>query len=348
MYEPSITSVFKTAVKATKSFVLGPGHVTASTPHIVDELDTRRYMTMVVLALLPISLGAVYHFGWRFLAAVFVAYFFGGVTEIIFAVVRQKEFRLEALLITGLLFPLILPPTVPLWIVAVGTVFGIVFGKEAFGGTGRNIFNPAIVGRVFVTAAFPLFMTGPWQVPFTEGLGGFLSYNRIADAVTAATPLMRPELYSYADLLLGRAPGSMGETFRLLIILSGIFLMVVKVSNWRIPVAYLGSVALFSLAGNMFFEQFAPPLIQLLSGGLLLGAFFMATDPVTSPFTRPGKLIYGVSLGLLTVLIRGLTENPEGVMFSILIMNAFAPLIDSAILKHRFKPIKHNGVVCNE
>ncbi|MBS4020802.1 MAG: RnfABCDGE type electron transport complex subunit D [Dethiobacter sp.] len=337
------------AFRHIEFLVFGPGDVTASAPHIVDTLDSKRYMSMAVLALMPLSLASVYFYGWRAVAMILVSYIFAGITELLFAFFRKKEIT-EGFFVTGLIFPLILPPTIPLWIVAVGTVVGVFFGKEVFGGTGRNIFNPAIVGRVFVTIAFPLLMTTLWQLPFTEGLGGFLNFSR-PDAITSATPLGifsggEAALYSYSDLLLGRAPGSMGETFRLLIILAGVFLIIVKISNWRIPVAYLGSVAVFSQFGSMFYPgRVAPPLFQLLTGGLLFAAFFMATDPVTSPFTKQGKWIFGLMLGMFTVLIRGFAGAVEGVMFSIILMNALTPVIDSLVLKFKFKPIKDYGVV---
>ncbi len=327
---------------AVNSFLFGSGKVTSSAPHIVDSMDTRRYMTMIFLALVPLALAAIYFYGWRALVMILVSYIFGGLTEVLFAVFRNKKFQAESFLVTGLLFPLLLPPTLPLWIVAVGSVFGVFFGKEIFGGTGRNIFHPAIVGRVFITISFPSFMTNIWQQPLLGGLGGFLSYQ--ADVITSATPLISFRAgeaidYSYYDLLFGGASGSMGETFRIGIILAGIFLIILKISNWRIPAAYLGSVVLLSGIGHYYLpDQVAPPLFQLLTGGLLFAAFFIATDSVTSPFTRPGKWVFGVLLGLLTVLFRSFSGSVEGVMYSILLMNALTPLIDTVALKVKRQP----------
>ncbi len=351
LQEKESLKAIKPVLDATDSFLFGSGKATLTAPHLLDNLDTRRYMLMVVLALMPSTVAAIYFYGWRVVAMILVSYIFAGLTEVLFAIFRNKQIQPEGLLVTGLIFPLILPPTLPLWIVAVGSVFGVFFGKEVFGGTGRNIFNPTIVGRVFITVAFPSLMTTQWQEPLWGGLGGFLSYQ--ADVITSATPLMAYRAgealaYSYSDLLFGAVAGSMGETFRFGIIMAGIFLMITKVSNWRIPVAFLGSVVIFSSIGHFFMPgQVAPPLFQLLSGGLLFGAFFMATDPVTSPFTGPGKWVFGLMLGLLTVLFRGFSGAVEGVVFSILLMNALTPLIDNVVLKVRYKPLERREVPDN-
>lgn len=329
-------------VEGVNSFLFGPDETTTSAPHLVDGLNTRRYMMMLLLALMPSTLAAIYFYGWRALAMILVSYICGGLTEVLFAIIRKKRLQLEGLLVTGLIFPLILPPTLPLWIVAVGSVFGVFFGKEVFGGTGRNIFHPAMVGRIFIMIAFPALMTTIWQQPLLGGLGGFLSYQ--ADTITSATPLISYQsgeliAYSYADFLFGRVPGSMGETFRFGIILAGLFLVLTRMINWRIPAAYLGSVALFSGIGHFIMPgQVAPPLFQLLTGGLFFGAFFIATDPVTSPFTSPGKWLFGILLGLLTVLIRSFSINIEGITFSIILMNALTPLIDNLVLKVKVLP----------
>ena len=191
----------------------------------------------------------------------------------------------------GLIFPLTLPPTVPIWVVAVGVMFGVFFGKEVFGGTGRNIFNPAIVGRIFLTIAFPNIMTMNWKQPFTTGLGGFLRYqNTSVDALTQATPLALFKSHaiasSYEGLLFGHSSGCIGETMRIAIIIGGIFLIMTKIVDWRLPLLYLSTVFAFPfLSNHIFHTQFAGGLFQILSGGLLLGAFFMATDPVTTPFS---------------------------------------------------------------
>jgi Na+-transporting NADH:ubiquinone oxidoreductase subunit B/electron transport complex protein RnfD len=315
--------------QALEAALFGSDERTAGGPHCVDGLDIKRYMTVVIIGLMPAVLAAVVAFGMRSLAVIMVSYLFGGIVEVAFAVVRKKHIH-EGFLVTGLIFPLTLPPTVPLWIVAVGVVVGTLFGKEVFGGTGRNIFNPALVGRLFVTIAFPSIMSTAWQVPGT-------------DAVTTATPLgmykTGQTVTALADLLAGRAPGSMGEVFRVGLIAGGLFVILTRVGEWRIPASYLGSVAILGAVGHAAAPvRIAPPLFQLFSGGLMLGAFFMATDPVTSPFTRAGKWIFGSMCGLLTVLIRSFSGYVEGVMFSIVIMNGLAPLIDHAVVKATFRP----------
>lgn len=328
-------------IEATDEFFFGTDKTTAIAPHILDGLDIKRYMSLVVMALLPATLAGIYFYGLKVLVIIFISYLFGGLTEVIFSMARKKPIY-EGFLVTGLIFPLILPPTVPLWMVAVGIVFGVFFGKEVFGGTGRNIFNPALVGRVFLSLAFPEYFTSMWQKPFLKGWGGFLNYT--ADAVTSATPLIDfkstqilPDIFS---LLFGSAPGSIGEVFRIGIIIGGLFLVITKISDWRIPLSYLLSVVILSFFGNNInHAYFAPPLFQIFSGGLLFGAFFMATDPVTSPLTFEGKWVFGILLGLFTVLIRGLSGFVEGVMFAILLMNAITPLIDTAVFNIKFKNI---------
>lgn len=317
---------FKPISTATDEFFYGTGKIT-TLPHITDHIDVKRFMSMVIVALLPVTLASIYFWGLRVIAIILVSYIFGGLIEVAFAVVRKKEIN-EGFLVTGLIFPLTLGPGVPLWVVAVGIMFGVLFGKEVFGGTGRNIFNPAIVGRVFLSLAFPKIMTTQWQLP-------------LVDAITSATPLTlfknQGILISYRELLLGMNAGCIGETFRIGIIAGGLFLILVKIADWRIPLAYLSTALVFPfLSNHVFHTQFAPGAFQLLSGGLLFGACFMATDPVTSPFTKAGKWIAGILLGALTVLIRGLSGYVEGVMFSILLVNALNPLIDILVLKIRY------------
>lgn len=334
-----LLGLFKPLLSATDEFFFGTDKVT-SVPHMLDHMDIKRFMSFVIIALVPCVAASIYFWGYRVIAIILVSYICGGIVETIFAITRKKEIH-EGFLVTGLIFPLILPPTVPLWVVAVGVIFGVIFGKEVFGGTGRNIFNPAIVGRIFLSVAFPKIMTVHWQDPFTSGLGGFLRYRGV-DAVTMATPLTlfknSGTIVSYANLLFGQNSGCIGETFRIGLVLGGLFLVLVKIVDWRIPLAYLATAFVSPLLFNhLFHTNFAPGLFQILSGGLILGAFFMATDPVTSPFTKAGKWIAGILLGLLTVLIRGLSGYVEGVMFSILLVNAFTPLIDTLVLNVRYR-----------
>lgn len=329
---------FSAVAEALDEFYFGTNKVTTS-PHIVDYLDVKRFMSVVIVALIPCVAASVYFWGLRVLSVILVSYMAGGAVEVLFAAARKKQIH-EGFLVTGMIFPLTLPPTIPLWMVAVGSAFGVMFGKEVFGGTGRNIFNPAITGRIFLSIAFASHLSSYWQEPFRSGLGGFINYR--LDAITSATPLMafkgQGVMSSINDLLLGKTAGCIGETFRLGIILGGLFLVFTKIVNWRIPVSYIGSAILFSVLGHIFFpDKVAPWPFQVFSGGLLLGAFFMATDPVTSPFTQGGKWTAGVLLGFLTVLIRGFSGYVEGVMFAILLMNVFSPLIDHIVLTLRYR-----------
>lgn len=334
-----VLAIFKPVLLATDEFFFGTDKRT-TLPHVLDRMDMKRFMSFVVVALLPSVAAAVYLWGLRVILVILVSYACGGLVEVAFAIIRKKEIH-EGFLITGLIFPLILPPTVPLWIVAVGIIFGVLFGKEVFGGVGRNIFNPAIVGRIFVSVAFPTIMTTNWAVPFSGGPGGFFAYQNV-DAVTQATPLalFKSEhlLTSWANLLFGQSAGCIGETFRIGLIIGGIFLVLTRIIDWRTPLSYLATVAVFPFFSNhLFHTSFAPSLFQLLSGGLLLGAIFMATDPVTSPFTKQGRWTAGILLGMLTVLIRGLSGYVEGVMFAMLMVNAVSPLIDTLVLKVRYR-----------
>jgi len=328
LYRIRILSPLKPVLETLEGIVLGSRESTVAAPHLRDHIEIKRYMSAVILALIPSTVSAIVIFGWHALWMIAVSYVVGGIIEVLFALIRKKDIE-EGFLVTGLIFPLILPPTTPLWVVAVGISFGVFFGKEVFGGTGRNIFNPALVGRLFVTIAFPGILSASWLAPFT-------------DAITSATPLSvfnaEQALTPYLDLLFGRAAGSMGEIFRIGILAGGIFLMLTRVSNWRVPVAYLATVALISFVGSSIApDAIAPPLFQLLSGGLLFGAMFMATDPVTSPITAPAKWAYGIFIGCVTLLIRSLTVYTEGVMFAILLGNIFGPLFDEVVFRFRFR-----------
>ena len=334
-----MSGLLKPSFNAADSFFFGTPAVADRFPHTRDYIDIKRYFITVVAALMPCTVASVYFFGWRALAIICTSYVFGLLTEMVFAIARKEEIT-EGAFVTCMIFPLILPPTIPLWMVALGIIFGLVFGKEVFGGTGKNVFNPAMVGRIFLAVTFPSAMTTNWYEPINKAVGGFTSYT--VDAVTSATPLITyygsGELAGYKDLFFGNVSGSLGETSKLLIILGGIFLVVTKVANWRIPFSYLSSVGAFTFIMHCFWPgAFAPPVFHLLSGGLLFGAVYMATDPVSAAFTSTGKWIYGILLGVLTVLIRELTGYVEGVMFAIIFMNIFAPLIDQIIVSLRFK-----------
>jgi len=330
LYRVKILTTFCPILKALESALFGTEEISKKSPFIRDNIDIKRYMTIVIIALLPSVGGAVYYYGFKVIEMILVSYISGAIVELAFAFIRKREIE-EGFLVTGLIFPLILPPGIPLWVVALGCAFGVFFGKEVFGGTGRNIFNPALVGRLFVSIAFPGLIS--------------TSYINPVDSVTSATPLLlfktTNKLTPLFPLLIGECGGSIGETFRIGIIVGGLFLMFTRISNWRIPITYIFSVFLFALVGNHYMPlKVAPPLFQILSGGLLFGAMFMATDPVTSPFTKIGKYIFGILCGFFTVLIRTFSGYPEGVMFSIILMNALTPLIDTFVLSLRFKDKK--------
>ena len=349
LYKVPVVNKAEPLIEAVDAALFGTTDTTKGTPHIVDSIDTKRYMSCAIAAIIPATLASIYFYGLRAIMIIVVSYAAGFSVEFVFAVVRKHKIH-EGFLVTGLIFPLVLPPTTPLWVVAVGVMFGVLFGKEMFGGTGRNIFNPALVGRLFITIAFPAIMTTSWLMPITDAtfadkwLTPFAD-TAITDAITSATPLAvyktTAVMASTCDLIVGNTAGSMGETCRIAIILGGLFLIFTKVSNWRIPVSYIGTVFVFGVIGNHFLpESIAPPVFQVLTGGLLFGAMFMATDPVTSPFTRPGKCTYGILCGILTVLIRSFSGYVEGVMFSIVIANALTPLIDHVVLMLKYRPAK--------
>lgn len=333
---------FKPVLDTVDAALFGPVESVEERPYLRDYLDTKRLMFAVIIAAAPAAIASIYFYGWRAVAIILVSYICGGIAEVVFSIIRKEEIT-EGFLVTGLLFPLTLPPTIPLWMVAVGVVVGVILGKAVFGGTGKNVFNPALVGRVFLIITFPVAMTTSWAIPASGIPGGFARYA--IDTVTSATPLTifksTGELASYKDLFLGFVPGSLGETSKVLIILGGLFLMFTKIADWRIPASYIGTVALFSWIGSSFWPNLiAPPLFQVLSGGLLFGAMFMATDPVTCPTTSYARWIYGICLGVLTMVIRAFSGYVEGVMFSILFMNLFAPALDELVVTLRFGKVQ--------
>jgi len=306
-----------------REFLISPG------PHLRGKLSVSKIMYYVVLALLLPTGAAVYFFGYHALSVIAVSIAAAVLTEYGVKKLRKRAFVMDgSAVVTGLLLALILPPTIPLWMVAVGSVFSIAIVKEAFGGLGHNIFNPALGGRAFLVACFASVMTA-WVSP--TGFG--------ADAVTTATPLSSnfiwevDKLSLYRDLFLGNTGGSIGETSALLILVGGILLLALGIISWRIPVAYIGTVALLTLALGQ------DAIFHILAGGLMLGAFFMATDYVTSPITNKGRIIFGIGAGILTVVIRRFGGLPEGVCYSILFMNAITPLID------RYVKVRPYGLV---
>ena len=311
-------------------------------PLLRQGMTTPRAMRDVIYALLPATGAAVWFFG---LSAILVlgASIVGAIlAEWLFASsdTRGKSLRDATAVLTGLLLGLTLPPGLPLWMCFLGGFVAISLGKVIWGGLGHNLFNPALLGRAFLLATFPIAMT-TW-VPAT-GDGGFFDVyasnlalpflQAEADGVTAATPLgmmkFEQEVTPLTDLVFGKTSGSLGETSGLLLLLGGVYLWLRRDLDWRIPVSIIGTVIVFSAVLGLFDgERFPAPLFSVFSGGLMLGAIYMATDPVTSPITPRGAWIFGIGVGVLVMLIRVFGGLPEGVMYAILLMNAATPLID--------------------
>jgi len=281
-------------------------------------------MITVIAALLPSAAAAVIFFGVEQLIVLFTAIIFAALSESLVRLIRKQNNSIweGSGILTGLLLGLTLPPGFSVTGTAIGAVVAVIIGKEVFGGLGNNIFNPALVGRAFLQAAFPTQMTS-WTTP-----------NLASDSITQATPLafFKYGHQTFGDLnslFAGNINGSLGETSAIAILIGGLFLLFAGVINWRIPFSILASAFLFS--GVLFFVNpsgYLPPINHILSGGLLFGAFFMATDWVTSPITGKGMLVYGTGIGLLVITIRTWGGPPEGVMYVILLMNAVTPLIN--------------------
>jgi len=343
------------------TFLFTPADKTRNGPHIRDAIDLKRVMSFVVIAMLPALMFGIFNVGYQInsngelgenfmvglkvvLPIILVSYTVGGFWEIIFAVVRKHEIN-EGFLVTGMLIPLVMPPTIPLWMVALATTFGVVIGKEIFGGTGYNIFNPALVARAFIFFAYP----------------GAISGDRVwtVDAISQATPLLQvasnqgssvvellENQFNWWDMFYGFIPGSIGETSTLAILIGAAFLLITKVGNWRIMMGTLLGMVLTAKFTNYFGEAiqssnsilFLPPEYHLVMGGFAFGLVFMATDPVSAAQTDKGRWIYGLLIGFMCVIIRAINPAyPEGMMLGILFANAFSPLIDYFVMKSHIK-----------
>ncbi len=289
--------------------------VVSSSPHVRDVTTISNIMWSVVKALIPAVLAAVYFFGFQAFSIIMVSVIGCVATEYLFQSVRGKKITINdgSAVITGVLLALTLPPTSPLWMVLVGSVVAIGLGKHVFGGLGHNPFNPALVGRAFILAAYPVRMTN-WINPI-----------RMVDVTTSATPLSivnQGAPIDYWNLFIGNIGGSLGETSALALLLGGAYLIYKGYINWRIPAAILSTVFILSFTAGY------DPIAHLFAGGLILGAFYMATDMVTSPITKRGRWIFGIGIGLIVVIIRLWGGYPEGVLYSILLMNTAVPLLD--------------------
>ncbi len=355
---------------AFETFAFVPKTTTTSGAHFRDAMDMKRTMTMVILALMPALLFGTYNIGFqhfhsinpelsffegfwdnllygaiKILPIIVISYVVGLSIEFGFAQWRKHDVN-EGFLVTGMLIPLVMPPDVPLWQVALATAFAVVIGKEVFGGTGMNFLNPALLARAFLFFAFPSSMSGD-NVWIAEK----------ADAFSGATPLAEMMIganlpsTSFWDMLLGIMPGSIGETSSIAILLGAAFLLITGIGSWRIMLSVFMGGALMGLTFNLFgsnpYTQI-PFYYHYVMGGFMFGAVFMATDPVTATQTNKGKWIYGILIGVMAVLIRVVNPAyPEGMMLAILLLNVFAPLIDyyivDANIRKRMKRWKIKG-----
>ncbi|HSV87246.1 MAG TPA: NADH:ubiquinone reductase (Na(+)-transporting) subunit B [Bacteroidales bacterium] len=355
--------------EAFQSFLYVKGDVTSQGSHIRDAIDMKRIMFHVIIALIPALLFGIWNVGFqhyravglevtifeqfwfgllRVLPLIIVSYGSGLVTEFIFAEIRNHEVN-EGFLVSGMLIPLIIPVTTPLWMVALATIFAVIIGKEVFGGTGMNIWNPALLARAFLFFAYPAHLSGEVWIDTTLREG-----QQLVDGFSGATPLALLKLDeaqylpSLFEMFIGTIPGSIGETSTIAILIGAIILVVTGVGSFRI----MASVVIGGLFMGGIFNLFAqndymalPSYYHLVMGGFMFGAVFMATDPVTASQTLTGKFVYGFLIGVITVIIRVLNPAyPEGMMLAILLMNTFAPLIDhyvvEANIKRRLKRLK--------
>jgi Na+-transporting NADH:ubiquinone oxidoreductase subunit B len=371
--------------EAKETFLFTPRERTTSGAHVRDRLDSKRMMSVVIMALVPCVIFGMYNIGYQYylpaylqkgeainpiycmmigfrymMPIVIVSYAVGGIWELIFAVVRKHEIN-EGFLVTGILFPLTLPPTMPLWQVALGISFGVVIGKEVFGGTGMNIFNPALVARGFCFFAFPASISGEgcWRVaqPGVDGVSGatpMLLGTQDGQTAQAALDTFAGGDYSLLNICVGLIPGSIGEVSVIACLIGAVVLIGHGIGSWRIMLscvigAFVMWAAFYFFAAPTFFDghekehtQYGlmqlPFLYHICMGGFMFGAVFMATDPVSASQTNTGKWIYGFLIGAIAILIRLVSPAyQEGMMLAILFMNAFAPLIDYYVVQANIK-----------
>jgi len=314
---------------------VGPRFLVSSSPHMHGGQAVGDIMRLVIYALVPVTLFSVFVFGLAAVRVIVISVVSAVIFELLWQRIAKRRVAVRdcSAVLTGLLLALNLPATSPWWMILVGTFFAIVIAKQIYGGLGYNPFNPALVGRVVLLISFPVQMTARWVTPSKWGMS----------AVTTATPLsrMRESLLSqgridlhlsqreWIDLLIGNRAGCLGEVSVVLLVLGGIFLIAKKVISWHTPASYILTVwaltGIFHLADP---TRYANPSFHVITGGLFIGALFMATDYVTSPITPRGMLIFGFGCGVITVVIRLFGAYPEGVSFAILLMNATTPLID--------------------
>ena len=371
--------MFLAGFEAIETFLFVPDKVTSGKVHIRDSNDMKRSLIIVLIAMVPALLFGIWNTGFhhfqalgieagfwqmvwfgflKILPIIIVSYVVGLGIEIAFAQWRNEEVA-EGYFVSGMLIPLVMPADVPLWMVAVATVFAVVIGKEVFGGTGMNILNPALVARAFLFFAYPSYMSGDkvWIAGLSEGTGivdGYSGSTILGQAASNTSSFVNGlgEAYTSWDMFLGTIPGSIGETSALAILIGAAILILTGVGSWKIILSVFAGGAAMGLILNIFAvnEFMALPFWEhLILGGFAFGAVYMATDPVTASQTERGKWIYGFLIGFLAILIRVLNPAyPEGVMLAILLMNVFAPLIDHYIIEANIKRrLKRAHVVAN-
>ncbi len=309
-------------------------------PHIKSPQSVAKVMWAVSIALIPSFIASVTFFGPRALLVLAVAVLSCVLTEaFIQAFMLKKPITVSdgSAVVTGLLLAFNIPVSIPLWMVAVGGFVAIGIGKMAFGGIGNNPFNPALVGRAFMTTSFAAPMTN-WRLPLVfDGSTGATPLGIIENAAQTGMSALQSDLPGYFNMFIGNIGGSLGETSALAILIGGIFLIARGLIDWRTPLFFLGSLAAFTgIFWGIAPESYADPLFHVLAGGAMLGAWFMATDMTTSPMSRKGRIIFAVGAGLLTGIIRLFGAFPGGVSYAILIMNAMVPVIDNHIRPKRF------------
>lgn len=339
--------------------------VITSSPHVHDTESVTKIMWIVNLTLLPAAIFSVINFGIPALVTMLICIFGSIATEAAIQYWRKKEISVSdgSAVLTGLLLAMCLPPGIAWFVPLIGAFAAIAIAKHTMGGLGHNVFNPAHIGRAFIMASYPVAMT-TWAVSRIGNNGDFSSaISKIGalDAVTAATPLgilknqgydalvssFGGQMEMYQALLIGNRGGSLGETSSILLILGGLVLIAKRYIKWQVPVVMIGTVGLLTWAfGGKAGLFTGDPILHMISGGLIIGAFFMATDMVTTPMTTKGQMLFGAGCGIITVLIRLYGGYPEGVCYSILLMNAVTPLIDRYIFPVKFgslpEPVKRS------
>ena len=343
--------------EAFESFLFVPNRVTRSGVHVRDSVDLKRVMTAVMIALVPTLLFGIYNIGYqhdlasnagmefwemvwfgflKILPLYLVSYIVGLGIEFASAQLRGHEVN-EGYLVTGMIIPLIVPVTTPLWMLALAVAFAVIIGKEIFGGTGMNIWNPALVARAFLFFAYPSHMSG--DKVWVAGVDGFSGATPLAQTSEGLSSLH----YSVSDMFFGFIPGSVGETSTLAILLGAAFLIYTGIGSWKIMLSTVVGGLVMGFIANLAAPSYdcamaIPAWYHLIMGGFAFGAVFMATDPVTSAQTEFGKWIYGFLIGVLAVIIRLFNPGyPEGMMLAILLMNTFAPLIDHIVVGRNIK-----------